>query len=244
EDGIPVDVELSEDGLEADLLEWVKDPRVMIAGQPVPEGTVPEEPPARVAVTVRYEHRLAGTLGVYGDLRAIFPTDPEIIEVNLHYAGKTYTGWVNNNLNLTFDLGSLFDRLDLPLCGGLFYLSPRGRGQTTDYAVTYNPGDIDPLVAVSDERLSVLEAMRDEPETPQTSTFEIMRRLMEEHKRGVHFVTLFTEVNVVRRTDPYLIASILSAYACFSSVRAGYWAYDDKKLEQGIRKQKRRYVKA
>ena len=56
EDGEPVDVELSEDGFEGDLIESVKDPRVMIAGQPVPEGTVPEEAPAKVSVPIAMRH--------------------------------------------------------------------------------------------------------------------------------------------------------------------------------------------
>jgi len=244
EDGEPVDVELSEDGFEGDLIESVKDPRVMIAGQPVPEGTVPEEAPAKVSVPIRYEHRLAGTLPVYGDLRALFPMQPDVIEITLITGGKSFTGWLNNANNLALEFGPFYDRLDLPLCGGCFQLQPRGRGITTDFTVSYTPGDVDELVAISDERLAVLESMREDPENVQTSTFDLLRQIMEPYgKKGVHFVTLFTEVNVVRRTHAYLIASLLSAYACFSHVKPGTWAYDEKKVDQGIRKQKRKFIK-
>ncbi len=244
EDGEPLDVELAEEGFEGDLLEWVKDPRVMIAGQPIPEGSVPEEAPPKVTPAIRYELRLAGALPIYGDLRAFFPTQPEVVEITLLHAGKSFTAWLNNNLNLMVELGPFFDRLDLPLCGGSFQLQPRGKGVTTDYTVSYKPGDVDPLVAVSDERLAVLEAMREDPENTQTSTFELIQKILGAYdKKGLHFVTLFTEVNVVRRTHAYLIASILSAYACFNYLRPGYWGYDEKKVEQGIRRQKRKYIK-
>ena len=115
---------------------------------------------------------------------------------------------------------------------------------TTDFTVSYSPGDVDELVALSDERLAVLEAMREDPENVQTSTFDLLRQIMEPYgKKGVHFVTLFTEVNVVRRTHAYLIASLLSAYTCFSYLKPGMWAYDEKKADQGIRKQKRKFIK-
>jgi hypothetical protein len=85
--------------------------------------------------------------------------------------------------------------------------------------------------------------MREDPENVQTSTFDLMRQIMEGYKKGIHFVTLFTEMNVVRRTHAYLLASLLSAYACFTYLRPGYWGYELKKVDQGIRKQKRKFIK-
>ncbi|MBI3946652.1 MAG: hypothetical protein HY321_12085 [Armatimonadetes bacterium] len=247
EDGEAMDVELAEEGFEGDLVEWVKDPRVMIAGQPIPEGTVPSEPPARVAAPVRYEHRLAGTLPVYGDLRALIPGQPDVVELTFYHNARSFTGWLSNTTNLAVELGSFYDRLDLPLCGGVFHIQPRGRGVagvTTDFTAAYTAGEVDDLVAVSDERLAKLEAMREDPENIQTSTFDLLRKIMEGHNRkGAHFVTLFTEANVVRRTHAYLVASLLSAYACFTYLRPGYWGYDEKKVDQGIRKQKRKFIK-
>ncbi len=243
EDNQPIDVELEEDGFEGDLAEAVKDPRVMIAAQPVPEGSVPAEAPAKVRAVVRYEHRLAGTLPIYGDLRAFFPTEPDTIELTFFQGSRSSTAWLYNTNGLALEMGGLYDRLDLPLCGGAFTLQPRGRGSTTDYAVTYTAGDVDELVALSDERLAQLEAMREDPENVETSTFDLLRKIMEGHKKGAHFVTLFTELNVVRRTHAYLIASILSAYACFTYLRPGLWGYEEKKVEQGIRKQKRKFIK-
>jgi hypothetical protein len=229
------------------LLDSVKDPRVMIGGQPAPEDTVPEEAPQRTSIPVRYEHRLAGTFGVYGELRALLPSAPDIVELTFFQGAKSFTGWLNNANNLAVDLGQLYDRLDLPLCGGMFQIQPRGRGTagtTTDFTVSYSAGDVDPLVAVSDERLAQLEALREDPENAQTSTFELLSKIMEGYgKKGAHFVTLFTEVNVVRRTHAYLIASLLSAYACFTYLRPGYWGFEEKKVDQGIRKQKRKFVK-
>src|SRR5690606_4405115 len=99
EDGEPVDVELSEDGFEEDLTESFKESRLWIAGQPVPEGTGPEEAPAEVAVPLRYERRLAGTHPVCRDLRALFRAHPGVSEITLLTGGKSFTGWVNNANN-------------------------------------------------------------------------------------------------------------------------------------------------
>ncbi|HEX2998876.1 MAG TPA: hypothetical protein VHR86_01360, partial [Armatimonadota bacterium] len=157
EEGTPIDVELEESGFEGDLSDWVKEPRVMTAGWPVPEGSVPAEAPKETQAVVRYEHRLAGTLPIYGDVRALVPAQPDLVELTFVYGRKSFTGWLNNSLNLALDQGDLYDELDLPLCGGAFTLQPRGQGATTDFTLNYTAGMKDELVFLTDERLAELE---------------------------------------------------------------------------------------
>ncbi len=71
-----------------------------------------------------------------------------------------------------------------------------------------------------------------------------MRRLMPYHRKGVPYVTLFTEVNLVRRTNRRLVASILSSYyAFYQRAKAALWYFDEKKVDQGFKKAKRKYVR-
>jgi hypothetical protein len=54
----------------------------------------------------------------------------------------------------------------------------------------------------------------------------------------VHFVTLFTEVNVVRRIRRAQLASILSGQRYFQQVQGqpGFWHYDEKRAQKSKKK--------
>ena len=51
------------------------------------------------------------------------------------------------------------------------------------------------------------------------STYDIVRRILDHYRKGVSFLTLLTEVNLVRRTPRRLVASILSGYHAFQPAR-------------------------
>ena len=71
-----------------------------------------------------------------------------------------------------------------------------------------------------------------------------MNRIMPYHRKGVPFVTLFTEVNIVRRTTRRLVASILSSYyAFYQRPKSALWHFDEKKVDQGFKKAKRKYIR-
>ena len=65
---------------------------------------------------------------------------------------------------------------------------------------------------------------------------------MEHYRKGIEFITLLTEVNIVRRVSRRLVASVLTEYHCFFQ-RAGAWVYDVKKLPLGFDKSKRKFIK-
>ena len=101
------------------------------------------------------------------------------------------------------------------------------------------------LVVVVDEARKFLEPadaeLAERSETEELANFDLVREIMEHYRKGIEFVTLLTEVNIVRRVTRRMVASILSEYHCFFQ-RGGSWVYDAKKLSQGFDKSKRKYL--
>jgi hypothetical protein len=73
------------------------------------------------------------------------------------------------------------------------------------------------------------------------STYDIIRRILDHYRKGCSFLTLLTEVNLVRRTPRRLVASILSGYSAFHP-RANRWTFDPKKEPEGFDKRKVEYI--
>ena len=73
------------------------------------------------------------------------------------------------------------------------------------------------------------------------STYDIVRRILDHYRKGCSFLTLLTEVNLVRRTPRRLLASVLSGYSAFHP-RANRWTFDPKKEPEGFDKSKTGYI--
>jgi hypothetical protein len=72
--------------------------------------------------------------------------------------------------------------------------------------------------------------------------YDVVREIL--GKQGMTFVRLQTEVNIVRRCERLLVASLLSSYHCFSArAKSGIWQFDGKKESQGFNKNKKKYIK-
>ena len=100
----------------------------------------------------------------------------------------------------------------------------------------------DPLCYISMQRMEELREIQERSE--ESSTLEILMEIMSHYNKGADFITIVTELNVVRRVRRNLVASILTGYHCFYQ-RAGspVWHYDAKKVVQGADKSKRKYAK-
>ena len=122
-----------------------------------------------------------------------------------------------------------------PTSGAVFHL------EKTDNPAEYRfvqANETDPGVFVTPARLEELAEFRAEVEGGQPmSTYDIIRRILDHYRKGVSFLTLLTEVNLVRRTPRRLIASILSGYAAFHP-RANRWTFDHKREPEGFDKSK------
>jgi hypothetical protein len=106
-------------------------------------------------------------------------------------------------------------------------------------------GEPDNFAYTDDARLQVLEALRQS--ATYLSLFELLQSVMSVHEGGASLVTLWAEVNVVRRTTKRALCSILCAYSCYSFKQRGpqsfVWRYDPAKLDQGFKKNKRKFVR-
>ena len=78
----------------------------------------------------------------------------------------------------------------------------------------------------------------------ELSTLDILVEVMAHWPKGADYLTILAEVNVVRRSSRRLVASLLSSYQCFYQ-RSGspVWHFDQKKVDLGFDKTKRKFVK-
>ncbi|HEX8834145.1 MAG TPA: hypothetical protein VF719_08085, partial [Abditibacteriaceae bacterium] len=98
---------------------------------------------------------------------------------------------------------------------------------------------------IDDPRVAVLEDLQER--SAYLSLFDLLQTIMAEHPTGAELETIWAEVNVVRRTSKRLVASVLSAYHCFYPKQRGpqqiLWRFDAARLDQGFKRNKRKYVR-
>jgi hypothetical protein len=238
------DAELEDDGLEPGLATWIHDPRYEDFGEEDEIGLAQEKEPARieeVRYPLLYPHWEAGTMRIREIDRAFYPEEAQIVYATLADHEKTYHVWINTFNTLIYDMAP-WCKASKILPGGLVTLR---RGEYPDeYRIEYAE-ETDPLVALTTSRIRKLKALRKPAAAKPMSVFEIMCKAMADYKEPVHFLTVWAEVNVVRRTTRRMVASGLSSYHCFVQrpVGADTWIFDERKVSQGRKKAKRRYAR-
>jgi hypothetical protein len=118
-------------------------------------------------------------------------------------------------------------------------------GSTPDEFVVSSTGEMDPFVSVTPERVKELTRLGKEAVAEEWSVLRIMQAVFAAHTEGMAFMQLWAEVNVVRRTTRRVVASNLLSYHVFTQRPAGadHWLYDERKLTQGRKKTKRRFIR-
>jgi hypothetical protein len=166
-----------------------------------------------------------------------FPPKPTILETEFVLpGGQTAQVWVNNETRLLYGLFDWFSTI--PIDSGATFTLER---QAPDrYVVNYND-ESEPIMFISRNRINELLELQQRAETEQLPNFEILRHIMEHYRKGIEYLTLLTEANVVRRMKRRMVASILSGYHCFFQ-RGGVWVFDARKLSQGFDRSKRKYI--
>ena len=115
--------------------------------------------------------------------------------------------------------------------GGVVYLEKTG---TPDEYKFTDENETDANVFVSPARMEELLDFRNEVEGgAPISTYDIARRILTNYGKGLSFLSLLTEVNLVRRTPRRLLASVLSGYSAFHR-GANKWRFDAKKEPEGF----------
>lgn len=236
-EGNPIDQLLEDDGFDGGLEREIMNPLVqdVLDEEPVP---LPDpNPPSNARAVVKYHHKQIGTMPLCQFPSGFFPAAPAILETEFTLpGGQKAQVWVNNETRLFYGLLDWFQ--SIPIDSGATFTLER---QAPDrFVVNYND-ESEPAMFISRNRVNELLALQERAESEDLPTFEIVREIMEHYRKGIEFLTLHTEVNIVRRTTRRLVASILSEYHCFFQ-RGGAWVYDAKKLSQGFDKSKRKYL--
>jgi hypothetical protein len=236
-EGNLVDQLLETDGFDGGLEREIINPLAqdVLDEEPVP---LPDpNPPSNARAVIKYHHKQIGTLPLCQFPSGFFPPEPTILETEFILpGGQKAQVWVNNETRLLYGLLDWFQ--SIPIDSGATFTLER---QSPDrYLINYND-ESEPTMFISRNRINELLALQERAEDEQFPTFDIMREIMEHYRKGIEFITLLTEVNIVRRVTRRMVASILSEYHCFFQ-RGGAWVFDAKKLSQGFDKSKRKYL--
>ncbi|HEY3297631.1 MAG TPA: hypothetical protein VGK34_03160 [Armatimonadota bacterium] len=240
-DGERIDVELEDEGLEGGLDVEIHNPLVQDVNDcdaVTEQDELPASDSARCVVTKH--HVDLGTFPLCQIPHSFLPAGPHLIELTLIDGDKRSDVWVNRETGLLYGMEDVYAD-DMPESGAVFTLVKTPKADEFEYVYK---NETDPLAFVSANRIQELQDLTDEAEKNELSTFDLMTRIMSYHRKGIPFVTLFTEVNLVRRTSRRLVASILSAYyAFYQRPKTAVWQFDEKKVDQGFKKAKKKYVR-
>lgn len=202
-----------------------------------PEGVSAASPWLRLVL--KAHHKEIGTFPLAQIPYGFFPTEPNIVEITVKDgAGNSFPVYIDYDVQLAYGLFDLYESVAAE-SGAVFHLEKTDTPSV--YKFVYN-NETDTGVFVTPNRFTELAQFRAEVETgPVISTYDIIRRILDHYRKGSSFLTLLTEVNLVRRTPRRLTASILSGYAAFHQ-RANRWTFDPKKEPEGFDKSKTRYI--
>lgn len=238
EEGNIIDQLLEDDGFDGGLDREILNPLAqdVLDEEPIPITDM--NPPSNARAVIKYHHKQIGTLPLCQFPSGFFPAEPTILETEFSLPGSQKAQvWVNNETRLMYGLLDWFQ--SIPIDSGATFTLERQAGDR--YVVNYND-ESEPTMFISRNRINELLLIQERVETEELPTFEIMREIMEHYRKGIEYITLLTEVNVVRRTTRRMVSSILSEYHCYTQ-RGGAWIFDAKKFVQGFDKSKRKFIK-
>ena len=235
-DGEILDQMLSDAGLEEGLQEEILDPVAQDVNDQEPsdmtrwpEGASAEA--ARLRLVLKAHHKEIGTFPLAQVPAGFFPDAPSIVELTLRDASGTgYPIYVDYNAQLIYGLFDVYSEIAAE-SGAVVYLEKTDTPSEYKFA---DENETDANVFVAPQRMEELLDFRNEVEGgAPLSTYDIVRRILTNYGKGISFLTLLTEVNLVRRTPRRLLASVLSGYSAFHK-GANKWKFDAKKEPEGF----------
>jgi DNA-directed RNA polymerase delta subunit len=238
------DVELDDEGLEQILVAWVHDPRYEDFGEEPEIDIGPEQQPTdELRYILLSDHWKAGTLKVRVCDRRFYPSESDLVCATFldRETNKTYPVWLSYTTSLLYELGDWYaDRKLMP--GAIFVVTP---GSVPDEFIVSYQDEMDPYVALTDERIKQLNKIKRELSGGAPTVFEIMQRTMAGQEKGMPFMAVWAGVNVIRRTTRRVVASNVASYHCFYQrpANSDVWVYDERKVSQGRKKTKRKYLR-
>jgi hypothetical protein len=238
EEGELVDVELTDEGLSSSLRKLIQHP---LAQDVLDEdlAPVPKTMPDSVRLVLKSIHRELGTFPMCQLPNGWLDDEPAVQElIIVDGQGREIQAWLNHDTRLLF--GFIDWWFEQPVeSGAVFVLTKTNRPNLLEFEWLDQP---DPVVFISAQRMEELRRLGAESEG--RSTLELLIEVMAHWPKGADYLTVHAELNVVRRTTRRLAASLLSSYQCFYQ-RSGspVWHFDQKKVDLGFDKTKRKFVK-
>lgn len=238
EEGELVDFELTDDGLSSSLRKLLSHP---LATDVLDEDIVaaPKTMPEQLRLVLKSIHRELGTFPLAQVPTNWLTNDPKIQEaIFIDPQGREMQVWINLEARLMYNLFDWW--FEQPVeSGAVFTLTKTARANVFDFEWMDQP---DPVVYISSQRMEELRTIGARAE--EMSTLDILVEVMAHWPKGADYLTILAEVNVVRRSSRRLVASLLSSYQCFYQ-RSGspVWHFDAKKVDLGVDKSKRKFVK-
>jgi hypothetical protein len=238
EEGDLIDVELTDEGLSSSLRKLLSHP---LATDVLDEDIMPapKQMPEQLRLVLKSIHRELGTFPMAQIPTNWLDPEPAIQEmIWIDPNGRELQVWLNHEARLLYGLIDWWYEQPVE-SGAVFSLVKTGKPNVFEFAWL---DQTDPVVYISTQRMEELRDIQSRAE--EMSTLDILVEVMGHWPKGADFLTILTEVNVVRRTTRRLVASLLSSYQAFYQ-RSGspVWHFDAKKLDQGFDKTKKKFIK-
>lgn len=238
EEGERIDVELTDDGLSSSLRKLLQHPLAMdVLDEDIQPAA--KQIPDTIRLVLKSIHRELGTFPMCQIPTGFLDAAPDIQELLVvDPNGRELSVWANLEGRLLYNWIDWW--FEQPVeCGAVFTLTKTSRPNVFEFAWLDQP---DPVLNINSQRMEELRAIGAEAEGK--STLDLLIQVMSHWPKGVDYLTLLAEINVVRRSTRRLIASLLSSYQCFYQ-RSGspVWHYDAKKVELGFDKSKRKFIR-
>lgn len=237
EEGEPMEVELTDDGLSSSLRKLLLHPLAMDV---LDEDIAPamKSQPEQVRLVLKSIHRELGTFPMCQIPTGWLDAAPGIQElVFIDPNGRELSVWANHDARLLYNLIDWWYEQNVEN-GAVFTLTKTGKPNVFEFAWD---DQTDPVVFISNQRMEELRTLQEGAE--ELSTLQLLIAVMNHWPKGADFLTVHAEVNVIRRTSRRLVASLLSSFQCFYQ-RSGspVWHYDAKKVDLGFDKAKKKFI--
>lgn len=243
------DFEMTDDGLEGDAAEFVHSPQWEDVNEEV-EVKLPRrasEVPAETRYVLLDHHHRAGTLKLRRMDEEFFAIEGALSRVPMRAIdggqSESLTVWSSRESGLLYGLGDWF-QTRTPRSGGVLIFS-RDPQAPVSTPIEVRIGEPDKLMHIEERRAEELDRLR--APAAYLSLFELLQSVMSAQSKGASLGQLWAEVNMVRRTSKRLLCSVLSAYHCYYFKQRGptqiLWHYDAGKMDQGFKRNKRKFVR-
>lgn len=235
-----VDLVLPFEAIDNDLMRFIEDPNYEEVGET--EAVLPQEPKPskRINIAVTFPHLQAGTLKIRRIDIPFFQSSPPVQFLRVTDDEQNELGlWVNLSIGLCFGLSEWYQERKVGV-GGIVRLE-RAKGRAVKLIWT---GRYDKWLHIPNPRFKELLQFAAHETVRKAPLITLVQSILTQHPQGVHFLRLWSELNVLRRTTKAMLASILCAYPMFARVpnMDGFWTLDFTKLTEGIRPEKLAYL--